>query len=230
MKQFAIAAAFLATVGLLASPASAQLISEIRIDESGADVDEYFELVGTPGASLAGLTYLVIGDGSGGCGTIECVVDLGTFSLQADGLLAVCKSATPVLTGYDVVGESAINFENSDNVTHMVVRDFTGSLNDDIDLDDDGVQDITPWSGVVDCVAMIEDAAPVCVGTSESVYCSTTVGPDGSFVPGHVYRCGTGWLIGAFQPTGTNDTPGEPNDCPTPVEDSTWGKIKTFHR
>ena len=52
---------------LLATPIVAQgpLINEIRIDQSGGDDDEYFELIGMPGASLDGFTYLVIGDGSG---------------------------------------------------------------------------------------------------------------------------------------------------------------------
>ena len=39
-------------------------INEIRADQPGADNDEYFELIGDASASLDGLTYLVIGDGS----------------------------------------------------------------------------------------------------------------------------------------------------------------------
>jgi predicted extracellular nuclease len=39
------------------------------------------------------------------------------------------------------------------------------------------------------------------------------VGPDGSFVPGQVLLCSSGWEIGAFDPTGGNDTPGAENDC-----------------
>ena len=52
----------LTTFPLLAGasrPESTVLISEIRTDHLGADVDEYFELVGAPGESLAGVTYLV---------------------------------------------------------------------------------------------------------------------------------------------------------------------------
>ena len=63
-----------------------------------------------------------------------------------------------------------------------------------------------------DSVALVET-----VGSGDQVYSSTTVGPDGSYVPGHVYRCpnGTGsWTIGAFDPVGGNDTPGAANDCP----------------
>ena len=62
---------------LVAVPLSAQVsINEIRIDQPSTDIDEYFELAGSAGTSLTGMTYLVIGDGSGGSGTIEAVVDL----------------------------------------------------------------------------------------------------------------------------------------------------------
>ena len=34
------------------------VINEIRIDQPGLDDDEYFELAGTPGTSLAGMWYV----------------------------------------------------------------------------------------------------------------------------------------------------------------------------
>ena len=43
---------------------------------------------------------------------------------------------------------------NSDNVTHLLVTDFVGNNGDDLDTDDDGVLDITPWNTIVDCVAL----------------------------------------------------------------------------
>jgi len=52
----------LTTFPLLAGasrPESTVLISEIRGDQFDTDLDEYFELVGAPGESLAGVTYLV---------------------------------------------------------------------------------------------------------------------------------------------------------------------------
>ena len=60
--------------------------------------------------------------------------------------------------------------------------------------DDDGVLDITPWTGVLDSVSLIEtcDVPP---SSTEWAYSDTTVGPDGIYVPGGVYRCfpdGTG--------------------------------------
>ena len=182
-------------------------INEIRIDHSGsADEDEYFEIAGADGTSLNGLTYLVIGDGTGGSGVIEAVVNL-SGSIPTDGFFVVAQSTFTLGTADQTV---SLNFENSDNVTHLLVVGFTGADGDDLDTNDDGTLDSTPWSEIVDSVALVET-----VGSGDQVYSSTQIGPDGSFVPGHVFRCPdqTGdFQIGDFT-LGTNDTPGDPNDC-----------------
>ena len=205
---------------LIASSASAITINEIRIDNGGADTDEYFELKGQPGESLDGLTYIVIGDGATGSGTIESVTDLTGLSIAGDGFFAVHKSGTTgVCTGYDL--DLTLNFENSDNVTHLLVRDFTGANADDLDTDDDGTLDATPWSGIVDSIALIES-----VGTGDLVYSSNQVGPDGTFVPGMVFNCPTGWIIGSFDVC-VDDTPGAQNNCPVATEQQNWGSVKS---
>ncbi|MCB1150122.1 hypothetical protein KDK88_01145, partial [bacterium] len=125
----------------LALPAFALQINEIRIDQGGTDNDEYFELAGDPMESLNGLTYLVIGDGAGGSGTIEAVVSLDGFMIQADGYFAMGETTFSGTCGsIDATGN--LNFENSDNVTHMLVAGFTGADGDDLDTNDDGVLDV----------------------------------------------------------------------------------------
>ena len=181
-------------------------INEIRIDQPSDDTDEYFELAGDPGTSLDGLTYLVLGDGSGGSGEVEAAIDLTGQSLDSDGFFLAAEDTFSLGTA-DLT--TSLNFENSDNVTHLLVRNFTGAVGDDLDTDDDGVLDSEPFSDVVDSVALVET-----VGSGEQIYSDTTVGPDGSFVPGHVFRLpdATGdFQIGAFDPVGSADTPGAAN-------------------
>jgi predicted extracellular nuclease len=184
------------------------VINEVRIDQPGTDNDEYFELFGAANQSLDGLTYLVIGDGTGGSGVIEAVVDLTGQSLDGDGFFLAAES-TFTLSTADLT--TSLNFENSDNVTHLLVRDFSGSNGDDLDTNDDGVLDATPWSEVLDSVALVTPTVP---GSSEYVYSTNQVGPDDAFVPGHVFRLPDGgdWQIGPFDPANGNDTPGEAND------------------
>ncbi|MFQ5600094.1 MAG: hypothetical protein ACE5G2_06030 [Candidatus Krumholzibacteriia bacterium] len=207
---------------LLALPiaGSAVVINEIRIDMPGTDTDEYFELAGAPGESLDDLTYIVIGDGAGASGVIEAVISLTGNTLDGSGLFCAAEASasfTPSLT-------TTVNFENSDNVTHMLVSGFTGALGDDLDTDDNGTLDTTPWTAVVDCVALIET-----VGTGDQVYCSTQVGPDGFFVPGHVFLCGTTWFIGGFS-FPTDDSPCAENDCTVSVDEQSWSGVKEQFR
>jgi predicted extracellular nuclease len=179
-------------------------LSEIRIDQSGTDNDEYFELVGTPDASLDGVTYLVIGDGSGGSGVIEAVVPLDGNTMPADGILVVAEGTFTLVTA-DVTAN--LNFENGDNVTHLIVDTFTGANGDDLDTDDNGTLDSTPWSSVIDAVSLVQSqtGGDLFYGSALGF---TDVGPDGSFVPAHVYVDESDtWQIGAFG-LGETDTPG----------------------
>ena len=201
----------------LATAAQAQQINEIRSDQSGADNDEYFELVGTPGASLDGLTYVVIGDGSPtttASGVIDTAVDLTGQVIPANGFFVAAES-TFTLGSADLT--TSMNFENSDNLTHVLVSGFTGSIGQDLDTNDDGVLDIVPWTGELDRIAVIEEDNPPT--NTEFHYGPPTVGPDGTFVPGHVKRCpdGGAFEIGAFNPSGGSDTPGAANACDTAI-------------
>jgi predicted extracellular nuclease len=206
-QRVALGFAAALTMGVLSAWAAHAdvTINEIRTDQPGTDNDEYFELAGAPGESLDGLTYLVIGDGSAaaGSGVIEAVVNLTGQVIGPDGVFCVAE-ATLTFGTADLVRD--LNFENTDNFTHLLVRGFTGTNGQDLDTNDDGVLDATPWTEVVDDLALVQVAA------SERVYSTTVVGPDGSFVPGHVFRLpdGTGgWRIGTF--AGGEDSPGEPN-------------------
>ena len=214
----ASASAQIAPQPLTASGNNVVLINEIRIDMPGSDDDEYVELLGVAGDQLNGLTYVVIGDGSNGSGQIEEAVDLASATIPADGTLLIAES-TMTIGAPDLT--TSLNFENSDNVTHLIVLGFTGAVGDDLDTDDDGVLDVLPWIVVVDAISLVES-----VGSGDQYYASSLftplgtavdVGPDGSFVPAHVYRCTAGGAtqdvrIGNFGFTPlTLDTPGTLN-------------------
>lgn len=211
------------------APPPAVAINEIRVDENGADVNEYFEIQGAPGTSLDDLYYIVIGDNAANnSGYVEVVINLDGLTIPADGFFLAAESSFNIGAGTIVpdlnLGASGLNFENDDNVTHMIVQLFSGVDGQDLDTNDDGVFDTTPWSAIVDEVALIKSDNPP-TGT-ELHYGPPTVGPDGATSPGHVYRCedGTGaWVLGIFDPVGADDTPGSANPC-TPIPAmSTWG-------
>lgn len=211
---------------LLVAPSAwgALQLNEIRLDQPGSDTDEYFEIFSTDpgGDSLAGVVLLVIGDGAGGSGVIENVTDLTGNSFSSPYFVGAESSFT--LGVADLT--TSLNFENSDNVTYALVNGFTGANGDDLDTDDDGVLDITPWSGVIDAVALLESDTTPPTGTEWAyVGLGGSVGPDGSFVPGHAYRDSlTGeWQVGQYDPAGGDDTPGAAN--PTSVPEPSTGAL-----
>lgn len=215
------ACTFAATAG------SGVIINEIRVDQGGSDNQEYFELKGPANFDLTGYTYIVIGDGAGGSGVIENATDLTGVFIPADGHLLVAEASfndAPDPFGVTPDFITSLAFENGDNVTHLLVTGFTGANGDDLDTNDDGVLDVTPWSTVEDLIALIEEDNPPT--STEYHYGPPTIGPDvqpnGNFVPGHVYRCepdGT-WSIGHFdlESAGSQaETPGAMNaSCTIP--------------
>jgi hypothetical protein len=184
--------------------AHAVLINEIRVDQPGADSDEYFELIGNAGESLDLLSYIVIGDGSGGSGVIESVTHLSGLHLGQNGLFLATEDSFSLGAAADLI--TSLNFENRDNVTHLLVSTFNGSKGDDLDLDDDGLLDTAPWLEVVDSLAFIDS-----IGSGDRVYSPHRLGPKDNRAPGHAFRAPGGgpWQAGTM--TMGDDTPGQTN-------------------
>jgi hypothetical protein len=205
-------------------PSVAVQLQELRTDQPDADNDEYFEIHGYGMPVLDGLFYIVIGDSSsGGSGVIENVTDLSGITVPESGTLLLAEDADTLGAVTDVIVN--LNFENSDNVTHLLVMNFYGAYGDDLDIDDDGVLDVMPWTEVIDGVRIIETPE-----SGEHTYLDVEqVGPtvDG-YAPAHVYRytssCGN-FAIGTFDPADPEaaDTPGTenpacPSNCPEDID------------
>ena len=235
------------------------VISEARMDQdqnsftpsTGDDLDEYVELSGSAGTSLDGLTLIVIGDGSGTTvksGVVECVVALDGMVIMPTGkfLITVKNTATgtaardgTVFDGYDAstgltpaVGDlqtAALILENSDNVTFMLVQGFTGALNDDLDPNDDGVLDTTPWTSKLDAVSVVTSirSAP---SSSQEWWYAPRIGPNSAGSAYQIYRCSpTGYWVNGnryFLDAATRtDTPGADNTACPNVGPACFGDI-----
>jgi hypothetical protein len=103
------------------------------------------------------------------------VVSLGQSSIPADGFYIVGKE-TFTLDGatLDKVIPTGFNLENSDNLTVLLVWNFTGASGDDLDTNDDGTLDATPWETVIDSVGIVETTAIPPETGDEYVYSATT--------------------------------------------------------
>ncbi|MBL9140234.1 MAG: hypothetical protein JNK53_00075 [Phycisphaerae bacterium] len=215
-------------------------INEIR---TGSDPTEYLEIAGTPGASLNGVTFLIIGDGTttGATPTRTGVVEWKwTFTksdvIGANGFLVLRNPLMSALTvnpgATDVpwiVGDpptTTTGFEASDNQTYMLVSDYSGTDTfvgrapnqgaggQDLDTDDDGILDITPWSSIIDAVAIKETQGSVPLAGQDHWYSSVTAGP---YVSRTVVHATTGDVIAGWDfqtttnPNGGTAAAAQPN-------------------
>ena len=140
---------------------------------------------------------------------------LGSQDIRfVDGTVHVLERYTGPVSGASIPWRITKRIDASDNLTLYLVQGFTGALGDDLDTDDDGTLDSAPWTQVADCVSIIETP-----GSGDLVYCSTQVGPDGSFPPSQIERCPDEmgvFVIGEADATLLLDTPGAANGCTAP--------------
>ena len=194
-------------------------INEIRIDQTGTDFDEYFELAGPPFTSLGGMSYLVIGDVP--TGIVEEVTNLTGQYIRGDGFFAMSEGSLNVGTADEI---TFLNFENDDTVTHLLVTEYTGALTgENVDVDTDGViDDPPPWTETLDTVAIVDNAdAELPYGPALNCAAGPTCAEidSGGAAAQMVFRCpdadGT-WLVGPANVAAVpmRDSPGEPNICP----------------
>ena len=195
------------TLPLFALPASAVLsINEVRISSAGDsdDVSNFIEIAGDPGESLDGISLLSISS-EFNPGSIDLVASLVGLMVPADGFFLAATDTTEY-AGTDFA--TGVDFFGSPQ-SFLLVDGFTGMLGDDIDMDDDGTPETTPWTSVIAGISLVDGD-----DNTDFVYGGvSTVGPDGDFTPAHIFRVpdGTGdFSIGTFADRSA-DTPGIAN-------------------
>lgn len=193
------------------------VINELRTDNIGTDTEEYVEIYGaTPGYSLTRVSLIVLGDFGANdlTGTVERVYSLAGNT--ATGKYFVIGNQNMTGATPDLAPGTNI-FENNDSLTFMLVSDFTGTLNDDLDADNDGTLDSTPWGTIIDAVSIVEPgSAPDSVGFGYAEGLGFTNIAGEFLTPVHVFRNpdGTGgWVEGPLGAEGeiALDTPGAEN-------------------
>ena len=154
---------------------SEPLINEVLASHTGTDDTEFVELIGTPGTSLDGLSFIVVeSDDQASNGQIDSRFDFGpddVFGFNGFHLLGVPFGLE---ANYDVVPDNIIapNFIENSSATYALVE--TTSLSGD---------EVTGAEVVIDAVAST-DGDP---GDS-FFFDAPVIGPDGDFLPAGVGR------------------------------------------
>lgn len=194
-------------------------LNELRIDQPGDDTDEFIELKGLP-QSLDDLWILSIGDDDqDNSGIVETALDLTGATIGGNPYFVIAEDSFNLGLANWSAGTDGLNLENEDNITILVVQNFTGSLGDDLDSDNDGMLDLVPWSQLVDSIAILTSALDPITGQpiqGNKIYSDQTVGSELLPAPGQVERCpdSSGFFTaGSFDPLLGFDTPGQINNC-----------------
>jgi uncharacterized protein len=209
---------------VIANSAHAVAINEIRTGQPGNNFQDYFELAGTPGESLEGLYYLVLNDSNTpDRGKLDYGFQLNGNIDFFDGYwLAANQSTFYTQFPFKQAGtinadyEYGMTLSEDHNVTHILISGFTCNgtncgIGTDLDTNDDGVLDYTPWASVLDSVSIIVNPAAL---PGPPYYGPSVLANGGPLT--HIYRYPniTGpWQIGPYGNTaaGYLDTPGLAN-------------------
>jgi hypothetical protein len=178
--------------------AQSVVINEFVANHVGTDDHEYIELFSSPGVDLSSLRILHIEGDTTGAGLIDSVHTPGTTN--AGGFWV-----TSFLT----------NILENGTISLFLVSGFTGAVGTDLDTNNDGVIDVTPWSSVLDTVAVSDG------GAGDWGYGSTILPPShpgGTLTVGGASRIPNGvdtdtpgdWMRNDFDLFGIPGFPGTP--------------------
>lgn len=192
-------------------------INEFSASTAGTDI-EYIEIFGEPETDYSALSVLQIeGDSGSNPGLVESETSIGSTDID----------------GFYLADLTANTLQNN-TLTLLLVENFTGPFDVDLDTNDDGVFDVTPWDSIVDSVAVFDG------DTGDFTYGLPVLGPnfDGlsSYAPGGASRIPDGfdteattdWVRNAFNLAGIDgytttpaigeawNTPGAANEIYVP--------------
>ncbi len=163
--------AALSTTLLLSAAAQAQVsLNEIFINPPSTDNGlEFVEIrTGAPSVSLDNYWFIGIeGDGAA-AGTVDFAYNLSAFSSGSNGYLLIRDAATALVPAPDAATSVVTQDFNPDiengSTTFLLVRNFTGTVGQDLDAENDGIAETAPWASVADGISLIENDGAANIG------------------------------------------------------------------
>lgn len=140
-----------------ASESRAAVINEMLISPTGSDTEDYAEIRGTPGGSTDGLWLVHIRGTTNG--EIYFAFDLSGYTFGANGLFVARGSQSPFMSFAANAGSilpAQDGLTGGGSSSWLLVSGFTGYVNQELDLNRDGIFDSTPWTSLQDSVGWAE--------------------------------------------------------------------------
>ncbi|MDX2177030.1 MAG: hypothetical protein SF028_11235 [Candidatus Sumerlaeia bacterium] len=163
MKHSILTAAALCAI--CGTAAAAPRLNEVLVNPASTDDNgEFVEIRSTTGGAetFTNHTLLVLEGDSSAPGVIDIAVNLNALGSGASGLLLLRDGTGAALNPAADAGTNsstvftAAQLENG-SLTFLVVTGFSGAAGNDLDTNDDGTIDSTPWTAVVDALGNIEN-------------------------------------------------------------------------
>ncbi len=166
---------------------AAVLLNEIYANPPGFDDNrEFIEIRSIAGGviSLSGVSLVEINGDPLAMGVISNTRSLFGAATGNNGLLLLGQDYT--VFGHPWGGLVSLDTTlwdfnatlGNNNLTVMLVENFTGLSGQDLDINDDGVLDVTPWTAVDDSVGWLDPSVPGGKSYSPAVLTQATNTPD----------------------------------------------------
>lgn len=147
-------------------------INEFSASTAGTDV-EFVEIFGSATTDYSAYKILEIEGDASGQGVVDEVISLGTTDTNGFYLASLAANA----------------LENG-SISLLLVKNFSGALTNDLDTNNDGVFDLTPWTALTDSIGVNDGG----VGDLTYGLPALTVAYDGmSYAPGGASRIPDGY-------------------------------------
>lgn len=168
------------------------LLNEVLASHTGTDDTEYFELFGTPGLNLSGLSVIVVESDAFGPGAIDRRFDFKPFHKIGSNGFFLAGNCVGLPANYGVTPDASLFTNYFENSSLTVALVETASLSGD---------SVTGAEIVRDAVALTDG------GAGDTFYfAAPVIGPDGSFFPAGARRVTDGvdtdtsgdWIISDF--------------------------------
>jgi hypothetical protein len=191
----------------------ALLLNELYVNPPGPDDNrEFVEIRSTTGGvtSLSGVVLVEVNGDPGTTGVITHDNHLSGLTTGSNGLLLMGPNYASIGTpwGNSVSAGTALadknNFMPDNNLTMLLVTGYTGVVGQDLDTNNDGTLDVTPWTSVLDSVGWFDPSFPGGHVYSPAVLTQPTLTPDAAsrFANNTTALSTAAWYNGEMLPQG----------------------------
>lgn len=152
--------------GVFWIPVSAQTLKAVLFNPPNDPNYEYIEIKHTASTTLTNVWFLYIdGDATqgGNPGEIQLALNLSAYTTGSNGLLLLNSGSSnllpPAPSETTVVNNVILELDNG-SATFLLVKNFSGSVGFDLDMNNDGVMEFPrPWSNVLDAVSTFDNTS-----------------------------------------------------------------------